>query len=127
MGLIEKVNSYYNYDCKLKVIDDNFLGAVEIKNLHLQSFRLWIILFVKRSNHIRRTKVKISYNKLWKLLIDKNMKKYQLRQSAAISSNSVAKLGKDEPVSMEVLMKICGALECNIGDICEFVGEDRDD
>lgn len=68
--------------------------------------------------------MKISYNKLWKLLIDKNMKKYQLRQSAAISSNSVAKLGKDEPVSMEVLMKICSALECNIGDICEFVEED---
>ena len=52
------------------------------------------------------------------------MKKYQLRESAAISSNSVAKLGKNEPVSIEVLMKICSALECNIGDICEFVEED---
>lgn len=71
--------------------------------------------------------MRISYNKLWKMLIDKNMKKYQLRESAAISSNSVAKLGKDEPVSMEVLMKICCALECNIGDICEFVKEDSHD
>ncbi len=102
-----------------------FLGAVEKKSLYLQSFYLWIILFTKGRNHIRRIKVKVSYNKLWKLLIDKNMKKYQLRQNAAISSNSLAKLGKDEFVSMEVLMKICSALECNIGDICEFVEEDK--
>lgn len=70
--------------------------------------------------------LKISYDKLWKLLIDKKMKKYQLREKAAISSNSVAKLGKDEPVSMEVLMKICSALDCNIQDICEFIKEDSD-
>ncbi len=71
--------------------------------------------------------MKVSYNKLWKLLIDKKMKKYQLREMAAISSNSIAKLGKDEPVSMEVLMKICIALSCNIQDICEFVREDSDE
>ena len=70
--------------------------------------------------------LRISYDKLWKLLIDKKMKKYQLREKAAISSNSVAKLGKDEPVSMEVLMKICSALDCNIQDICEFIKEDSD-
>lgn len=70
--------------------------------------------------------LKISYDKLWKLLIDKKMKKYQLREKAAISSNSVAKLGKDEPVSMEVLMKICTALDCNIQDICEFIKEESD-
>ena len=69
--------------------------------------------------------MKVSYDKLWKLLIDKKMKKYQLREKASISSNSVAKLGKDEPVSMEVLVKICSALECNMSDICEFVEEDR--
>lgn len=55
------------------------------------------------------------------------MKKYQLREKASISSNSVAKLGKDEFVSMEVLMKICSALDCNVQDICEFVREDSDD
>ncbi len=71
--------------------------------------------------------MKISYDKLWKLLIDKKMKKYQLREKASISSNSVAKLGKDEFVSMEVLMKICSALDCNVQDICEFVREDSDD
>ena len=71
--------------------------------------------------------MKVSYDKLWKLLFDKKMKKYQLREKASISSYSVAKLGKDEFVSMEVLMKICCALDCNIQDICEFVREDSDD
>lgn len=55
------------------------------------------------------------------------MKKYQLRELAAISSNSIAKLGKDEPVSMEVLMKICDALDCNIQDICEFVKDEQNE
>lgn len=67
--------------------------------------------------------MKISYNKLWKILIDRKMKKYQLREQAHISSNSVAKLGKNEPVAMETLMKICSLLECDIGDICEFYNE----
>jgi len=66
----------------------------------------------------------VSYNKLWKLLIDKGMKKYQLREKAQISSNSIAKMGKNEMVSMEVLVKVCNAMDCNIGDICEVVRED---
>lgn len=68
--------------------------------------------------------MKVSYDKLWKILIDKKMKKYQLREQAHISSNSVAKLSKDEFVSMEILMKICESLECNIGDVCEFVKDE---
>ena len=68
--------------------------------------------------------MKVSYDKLWKILIDKKMKKYQLREQAHISSNSVAKLSKDEFVSMEILMKICETLECNIGDVCEFVKDE---
>lgn len=64
--------------------------------------------------------MRVSYDKLWKILIDKKMKKYQLRQTAQISSNSVAKMSKDEPVSMEILMKVCETLDCDIGDICEF-------
>ena len=67
--------------------------------------------------------MRVSYDKLWKLLIDKKMKKYQLREMAHISSNSMAKLGKDEQVSMDVLMKICKALACDIGDIAEFINE----
>lgn len=68
--------------------------------------------------------MKVSYDKLWKILIDKKMKKYQLRDQAHISSNSVAKLSKDEFVSMEILIKICETLECNIGDVCEFVKDE---
>lgn len=52
------------------------------------------------------------------------MKKYQLRDQTHISSNSVAKLSKDEFVSMEILIKICEILECNIGDVCEFVKDE---
>ena len=65
--------------------------------------------------------MEISYNKLWKVLIDKNMKKVELKDVAGISSSSLAKLGKNEPVTLEVLMKICEALDVNIGDIIEFV------
>lgn len=68
--------------------------------------------------------MRVSYDKLWKILIDKKMKKYQLREQAHISSNAVAKLGKNELVSMEVLMKICETLKCDIGDICEFCDDD---
>ena len=65
--------------------------------------------------------MEISYNKLWKVLIDKNMKKIDLKEIAGISSSSLAKLGKNEPVTLEVLMKICEALDVNIGDIVEFI------
>lgn len=74
---------------------------------------------------LRSFTLKISYNKLWKLLIDKRMKKYQLREMAGISSNSMAKLGKNENVSLDILMKICSALHCNIDDVCEFVEEEE--
>lgn len=67
--------------------------------------------------------MKLSYDKLWKLMIDKRMKKYQLRELACISSNSMAKLGKNQVVSLEVLMKICEVLDCDIGDICSFEKE----
>ena len=63
----------------------------------------------------------ISYNKLFKLLIDKKMKKKDLMQAAGISPSSMAKLGKDEYVSLEILVKICVALQVDIGDIMEVV------
>lgn len=68
--------------------------------------------------------MKIQYNKLWKILIDKNMNKVQLREAAGISSNSLAKLGKNEPVRMDVLMKIATALECKVEDLFETHQED---
>ncbi|MCO1497286.1 XRE family transcriptional regulator [Limosilactobacillus reuteri] len=60
-----------------------------------------------------------SYNKLWKLLIDKGMKKKQLSRLSGVSSASIAKLGKGGNVTTEVLLKICKALDCDISDIME--------
>lgn len=65
--------------------------------------------------------MEISYKKLWKILIDKDMKKKDLQAQSGVSWASVTKLSKGEPVSMEVLMKVCQALNCNIGDIMDFV------
>lgn len=62
----------------------------------------------------------LSYKKLWKLLIDRNMKKKDLRELSGISPASMAKLGKNENVTTEVLVKICKALKCDISDIVEF-------
>lgn len=63
----------------------------------------------------------VDYSKLWKLLIDRKMSKSQLKDIAHISTNAVAKLGKNEKVSMETLEKICFALECNIEDVVEIM------
>ncbi len=67
----------------------------------------------------------VSYKKLWKLLIDKDMKKKDLQAKAKISWASVTKLSKGETVSMEVLIKVCKALECDIGDIMELIPEEK--
>ena len=62
----------------------------------------------------------VSYNKLFKLLIDKNMKKTELIKLADISSSTLAKISKNETVSMDVILRICQVLKCNIGDIVEI-------
>lgn len=66
-----------------------------------------------------------SYNKLWKLMIDKKINKTQLCKEARISTNAMAKLGRDESVPIETLEKICVILECTIDDIMEFSGEEK--
>jgi len=63
----------------------------------------------------------ISYIKLWKLLLDKKLKKTDLLSLADISTTTLAKLSKDQPVSMEVMGRICNALSCDIGDVMEIV------
>lgn len=63
--------------------------------------------------------MEIEYNKLWKKLIDNNMKKKDLQEAAQISSNTIAKLGKNETVSFEVLMKIATALNCKVEELFE--------
>lgn len=70
--------------------------------------------------------MEVSYKKLWKLLIDKDMKKKDLRANAGISWATVTKLSKGETVSMEVLMKICKTLDCNIGDIMDLVSVENE-
>lgn len=65
--------------------------------------------------------MRISYNKLWKMLIDKNMKKSDLKEKAGISSASLAKLGKGDNITTDVLLRVCEALDCRIEDILETV------
>ena len=77
-------------------------------------------------NIIRRRNMTVCYNKLWKILIDKNMSKTQLIKAAKISTNAMAKLGKNEDVRVEVLVKICVALGCTINDIMEIISDDID-
>lgn len=66
-------------------------------------------------------KMSVSYKKLWKILIDMDMKKKDLQQAAGVSSALIAKMGRNENVSTDSLVKICTALKCDIGDIMEIV------
>ena len=68
-------------------------------------------------------RMSISYNKLWKLLIDKKMNKTELRNATGMSSSTMAKMVKDQPVALPVLIKICEELKCDIGDIMEVVDD----
>ncbi|ARD92600.1 MULTISPECIES: helix-turn-helix domain-containing protein [Lactococcus] len=67
--------------------------------------------------------MKFSYNPLWKLLIDKGLNKAKLREMTGISSASIAKLGKGDNVTTDILLRICVALDCNLHDIVEIVEE----
>lgn len=67
--------------------------------------------------------MRISYNKLWKMLIDKNMKKSDLKEQAGISSASLAKLGKGDNITTDVLIKICETLHCRLEDILETIDD----
>lgn len=65
--------------------------------------------------------MRISYNRLWKMLIDKGMKKSDLKETAGISSASIAKLGKGENITTDVLIKICESMNCHLEDIMETI------
>lgn len=73
----------------------------------------------------QRGAIMVSYNKLWKLLIDRGMNKSELRKLVGMSSGSLAKLGKNEIVSMDIILRICQSLNCDVGDIMEVI-EDID-
>lgn len=68
-----------------------------------------------------RKMLRISYNKLWKMLIDKNMNKQDLKNATGISAASIAKLGKGDNITTDILLKICGSLECKLEDIMETI------
>lgn len=67
----------------------------------------------------------VSYNRLWKLLIDKELNKTDFRDKVGISNGTLAKLGKNDYVALTVLEKICATLECNIEDVIEFVPDGK--
>lgn len=69
----------------------------------------------------------ISYNKLWKLLVDRKMSKADLRKAAGIAPNTMTRLRRDEEVTLTVLYKICSTLNANIGDIMDFLPEAKND
>lgn len=68
----------------------------------------------------------ISYNKLWKLLVDKKMSKADLRRAANIAPNTMTKLRRDEPVALPILMRICETLDTDFGDIMSYIPENRE-
>jgi len=69
--------------------------------------------------------MKVSYKKLWKLLIDKEMNKTDLRNATGVSSATIAKMTNNEEVTMSVLIKICEVLKCNIGDVVDLIHEEQ--
>ena len=70
--------------------------------------------------------MRLSYNKLWKLLIDKNINKTQLCKMAKISTNAMAKLGKNESVQTNILLRICDVLNCELDDIIEICNKEEE-
>lgn len=73
----------------------------------------------------KKVRMHLNYNKLWKLLIDKNMKKQDLKAAANVSSASIAKLGRGENVTTDVLLRICEALDVELNDIVETVRDEE--
>lgn len=69
--------------------------------------------------------LKVSYNKLWKKLIDENMKRTDLLDKVGMGSATLAKMGRNEPVSMDIIMRICEHFSCNIGDIMDVIPEEK--
>ncbi len=69
----------------------------------------------------------VSYNRLWKLLIDKKMTKTELRRKARLTTNVIANMGKEESVQVETLFKICKVLECSLDDICEIAEDEEEE
>lgn len=81
---------------------------------------------MKQSKNKKELKTEFSYNRLWKMLIDRNMKKGELQEISDVSAASIAKMGRCENVTTDVLLRICEALDCNIEDIMERIPVQQD-
>ena len=92
-------------------------------NLMLNS-HIFKLSLCKRQEEVMT--MSVSYNKLWKLLIDKGMKKKDLRDGVEMSSNTLAKLGRNEYVALDVLVRTCDYLHCDIGDIMEVIPDEKE-
>ena len=109
---IPTIQNRYDQKRKFRITMRNFLALSRRK------------VYNKVNICIRRSKdMAISYNKLWKLLVDKKMSKADLRKAAGIAPNTMTRLRRDEEVTLTVLHKICATLNVDIGDIMEFVPE----
>lgn len=100
---------------------------LKIKLINKKRHVIFIISILKPNNELMNDKVNdmaMNYNKLWKLLIDKNLMKKDLRVMAGLSTNVIAKMGKNGDVSTEALRKICKALDCGLDDILEIVPDE---
>ena len=86
----------------------------------------YFVDLISNNSNFSEGKMNRSYNKLWKLMIDKKMNKTQLREAAKITSNAMAKLGKDESVPVETLEKICRVLDCTIDDIMDINQDNKE-
>lgn len=102
---------------------DSGFASYALTNFRLLFAKFFDIIYPVTDYHrtMRAMKMKFSYNKLWKLLIDRGMLKKDLKEQAGIASTTLAKMGKGESVSMEVLWRICQTLNVNVGDIVEFI------
>jgi len=104
---------------KVKKSFDNFFLQYAKQYCNLGYFMLFYIL-----NYCVFT---TSYNKLWKLLVDKKMSKAELRKASGVSPNTMTKLRRDEPVMLSVLDKICKTLGVNYGDIVDYIADENDE
>ena len=96
--------------------------AIQCESLLLYDLKQRIIVSI---SVVRGREMAISYNKLWKLLVDRKMSKADLRKAAGIALNTMTRLRRDEEVTLTVLNKICAVLGADIGDIMEFLPEEK--
>jgi len=82
------------------------------------------LCYNKKNSIIKGIFMAVSYNKLWKLLIDKGMTKTELRLKTDMSTSTLAKMSKNEVVSMDIMLRICEVLDCNVGDVMDAIKND---